>query len=145
MISRLRRLVPGLHASRAEPAELRPVGDDHPKDAFFSRPLVVTALTTKVDDVTSDSETPQVRVSFVATIKDADGRRCPEMAVYAKLVGPHRTATGMGHTSLLGQVTFRMSGPTGDYSCAIEDVAGGALGLDEDASILHAEIVASPA
>lgn len=160
MLTRLRRLVPGLRSSAPERDTLRVVADDHPKDAFFTRPLVVTSLTTSVEDVEDvvrarseqtapevapDTPASQVRVSFVATIKDADGKRCPDMAVYARITGPHRSATGMGHTSLLGQVTFRMSGPPGDYACIVEDVAGGALGLDTDASVLHAEVVASPA
>ena len=146
MLSRLRRLVPGLRAPARDSDELRVVGDDHPKDAFFTRPLVVTSLTTAVEDVPVEGDVePRIRASFVATIKDADGKRCPDMAVYASIVGPHRSATGMGHTNMLGQVTFRMSGPPGDYACTVEDVAGGALGLDTKASILYAEVVASPA
>lgn len=113
------------------------VGDDHPKDAFFTRPLRVTELSTQVED-----RGEGVRVSFVATVKDAVGRRCPEMAVHARVVGPQRDATGMGHTSMMGTVTFRMSGPRGDYRCVIEDVAGGALGLDEEASALVAAVLA---
>lgn len=135
----LRRLLPG---TRTEPHEgLRVVGDDHPKDAFFASPLRVTSLTTKVEELDSVDAEELIRVSFVATIKDAEGKRCPDMAVYARVAGPHRSATGMGHTSMLGQVTFRMSGPPGTYTCAIEDVAGGALGLDE-ASTLRAELSA---
>ena len=148
MITLIRRLVAGRSGSAKASAsdELRPVADDHPKDAFFTRPLRVTALQASVEDVeVADDEDPRVRVAFLATIKDADGKRCPDMAVYARITGPHRSATGMGHTSLLGQVTFRMSGPPGEYTCTIDDVAGGALGLDHDASTLHAEIVATPA
>jgi len=155
MLTRLRRLVPGLHSHEQEDGELRVVNDDHPKDAFFTRPLVVSSLTSSVEDVApagrdadpgaGDAPAPRTRASFVATIKDADGKRCPDMAVYARIVGPHRSATGMGHTNMLGQVTFRMSGPPGDYACTVEDVAGGALGLDTDASVLHAEVVATPA
>lgn len=144
MITLLRRLVAG----RDEPSDgegLRPVGDDHPKDAFFTRPLSVTQLQARVEDLHADDDAPRVRAVFVATVKDADGKRCPDMAVYARISGPSRTATGMGHTSLLGQVTFRMSGPPGDYTCEIEDVAGGALGLDRDASVLSASISARPA
>lgn len=141
MITLLRRLVPGLRATpETAEDELRPVGDDHPKDAFFAKPLSVTSLSTKVEELASADGSRQLRVGFVATIKDADGKRCPDMAVHARVVGPERSATGMGHTSLLGQVTFRMSGPPGTYSCTIEDVAGGALGLDTEASTLEATI-----
>lgn len=118
---------------------LGPVPDDHPKDAFFARPLRVTDLKTSVED-----HDDGVRVGFVATIKDAEGKRCPEVAVHARVNGPHRQATGMGHTSMMGTVTFRMSGPPGTYTCKIEDVAGGALGLDLDASTLGASMDARP-
>lgn len=117
-----------------------PVADDHPKDAFFRSPLRVSDLRTTVEDHPSG-----VRVSFVATIKDADGKRCPDVAVHARVRGPLREATGMGHTSMMGSVTFRMSGPAGTYACKVEDVAGGALGLDLEASLLRAEVEASPA
>lgn len=112
-----------------------PVPDDHPKDAFFARPLRVTDLRTSVEE-----HADGVRVSFRATVKDAEGRRCPEVAVHASVGGPHRQATGMGHTSMLGTVTFRMSGPAGTYTCQVEDVAGGALGLDVEASVLSSTI-----
>ncbi len=116
-----------------------PVPDDLPRDAFFSRPLRVSELVTRVED-----HEDGVRVSFVATVKDADGKRCPEVAVHARVRGPHRAATGMGHTSMMGKVTFRMSGPAGEYACVVEDVAGGALGLDEEASTLRATVDARP-
>ena len=114
-----------------------PVPDDLPRDAFFARPLQVSELVTQVEE-----HEDGVRVSFVATVKDAEGKRCPDIAVHARVRGPHRAATGMGHTSMMGKVTFRMSGPAGEYTCVVEDVAGGALGLDEDASTLRATVTA---
>lgn len=117
---------------------LGPVPDDHPKDAFFTSPLRVTDLRTRVEDHEGG-----VRVSFLATVKDAEDKRCPEVAVHARVRGPHREATGMGHTSMLGTVTFRMSGPPGDYTCQVEDVAGGALGLDLESSTLRASVDAT--
>lgn len=117
-----------------------PVPDDHPRDAFFASPLRVTELRTAVED--HDAGT---RVSFVATIKDAQGRRCPDVAVHARVRGPQREATGMGHTSMMGSVTFRMSGTAGTYTCVVEDVAGGALGLDLESSTLRATVDARPA
>lgn len=112
-----------------------PVPDDHPKDAFFTSPLRITDLVAAVED-----HPDGVRASFVATIRDAEGRRCPEVAVHARITGPQRRATGMGHTSMMGTVTFRMAGPAGTYTCLVEDVAGGALGLDLDASTVTATI-----
>lgn len=128
------------HGSASALADgLRPVPDDHPRDAFFTSPLRVTSLVTSVDE-----HPDGVRVSFVLTVKDAEGKRCPDVAVHARVDGPHRRATGMGHTSMMGAVTFRMSGPAGTYSCTVEDVAGGALGLDVEASTLHATLHAAP-
>lgn len=143
MMTLLRRLVPGMGPSTAADGELRVVADDHPKDAFFATPLSVASLTTAVEELDHPGDDRQVRVSFAATVRDGEGKRCPEMAVYARIAGPERTATGMGHTSLLGKVTFRMSGPPGTYTCTIRDVAGGGLGLDEDASTLQASIDAT--
>ncbi len=112
-----------------------PVPDDHPKDAFFTSPLRVTDLVADHED-----HDDGMRATFVATVRDAEGRRCPEVAVHARIAGPHRRATGMGHTSMMGTVTFRMSGPVGTYACHVEDVAGGALGLDLEASTLTATV-----
>lgn len=140
MLTRIRRLIPRRPAV-ADPAELRTVEDGQPRDAFFAAPLVVTDLRASVEAMQDeDKATTPHRVSFLATVRDAEGKRCPEMAVHARVAGPHRSATGMGHTSMLGQVTFRMSGPAGVYTCTIEDVAGGALGLDTEASTLTATI-----
>lgn len=116
-----------------------PVPDDHPKDAFFTSPLRVTDLTGDTED-----HPDGMRAAFVATVRDAEGRRCPEIAVHARITGPHRLATGMGHTSMMGTVTFRMAGPVGTYTCQVEDVAGGALGLDLEASTLTATVDARP-
>jgi hypothetical protein len=139
--SRFRPPSPGRRsARRGDPATtlvegFGPVPDDHPRDVFFTSPLRVTDLRTTVEDHPAG-----VRVSFLATVKDAEGRRCPDVAVHARVRGPERAATGMGHTSMMGGVTFRMSGPAGSYTCVIEDVAGGALGLDLDASVVRATV-----
>lgn len=113
------------------PAELTRVEDSHPKDGLFAQPLVVTALTA------SDPE-PQdgghVRVTFRATVKDVEGRRCPDVAVDATIRGPERTATGTATTDLMGAVRFRMTGPAGDYEATIDQVAAGGLAWDPDAS-----------
>lgn len=111
--------------------ELVQVEDSHPKDGLFSQPLVVSALTASEPELRDDD---QVRVSFRATIKDADGRRCPDVAVAATIVGPDRTATGTATTDLMGAVRFRMTGPPGAYRLTIDDVAAGGLAWDADAS-----------
>ena len=108
------------------------VPDDLPRDHVFAAPLVITKLSaTSLDD-------PADTVEFKATLKDAEGKRCPEVAVYAEITGPERTGEGMAHTDLLGVVKFRMHGPPGEYRCRITNVAGNALDLDADASTLEA-------
>lgn len=111
--------------------ELVKVEDSHPKDELFSQPLVVTALTAAEPE---EREGGQVRVTFRATVKDADGRRCPDVAVAATIVGPDRTAAGTTTTDLMGAARFRMSGPRGAYQLTIDDVAAGGLTWDTEAS-----------
>lgn len=111
--------------------ELVQVHDSHPKDGLFDQPLVVTALTASEPEAREDG---QVRIAFRATIKDAEGRRCPDVAVTATIVGPDRTAAGTTTTDLMGAVRFRMTGPPGTYRITIDDVAAGALAWDVDAS-----------
>ncbi len=110
--------------------ELTRVEDSHPKDGLFRQPLVVAALTAA--DLEERGE-DQVRATFRATIKDAEGRRCPDVAVEATIVGPDRTATGSATTDLMGAVRFRMTGPAGSYRITIDDVAAGGLDWDRDA------------
>ena len=113
------------------PDELTKVEDSHPKDGLFSQPLVVSALVAADPEPRDDG---QVRVTFRATIKDAEGRRCPDVAVDATITGPERTATGTATTDLMGAVRFRMTGPPGTYEVAIDGVAAGGLRWDPDAS-----------
>ncbi len=110
--------------------ELTRVEDSHPKDGLFRQPLVVAALA--AGDLEDRGE-DQVRATFRATIKDAEGRRCPDVAVEATIVGPDRTATGSATTDLMGAVRFRMTGPAGSYRITIDDVAAGGLDWDRDA------------
>lgn len=105
--------------------------DSHPKDALFAQPLVVAAVTSPEPEPRDDG---QVRVTFRATVKDAEGRRCPEIAVEATIRGPERTATGTATTDLMGAVRFRMTGPVGTYAFRVDDVAAGGLAWDRDAS-----------
>lgn len=72
-------------------------------------------------------------MTFQVTIRDAEGKRCPDLAVEARVRGPDRTATGMAHTDVFGQAWIRMSGVPGTYRCDILDVAGGAIALERPA------------
>ena len=111
------------------------VEDSHPKDGLFAQPLVVTALTAADPEPLDDGTT---RVTFRATVKDAEGRRCPDVAVDATVVGPERSATGTATTDLMGAVRFRMTGPSGTYTATIDDVAAGGLAWDVGASVTSA-------
>lgn len=116
------------------------VEDSHPKDGLLAPPLVVASL------VASEPETvapDQVRVAFRAVVKDAQGRRCPDLAVDATIAGPTRTASGTATTDLMGAVRFRMTGPAGSYHVTIDGVAAGALAWDADASVTTATITAT--
>lgn len=112
-----------------------PVPDDMPKSGLFTEPIVVATLTPKDPEPLDDDRT---RVVFRAVVKDAEGRRCPDLAVDATITGPERTATGTGTTDLMGAITFRMVGPAGRYVIRIDDVAAGALALDRETSALEA-------
>ena len=117
-----------------DPAVSGPLPDDLPRREF-TEPLRVTALDVLLPEPTGSG---QVRITFRATVRDAAGRRCPDLAVEATIAGPERSASGMAHTDLLGQVRFRMTGPDGSYRIEITDVAAGALRLDRDGSQLVA-------
>lgn len=122
-----------------EELELTQVPDDLPRDSIFEQPIRVDALSAK--DV-EELDAGQVRVSFRVVVKDAVGKRCPDLAVEATIEGPERTSSGMTTTSLMGAATFRMSGPSGTYRITVDDVAAGALELDRDGSVLELEVEA---
>jgi hypothetical protein len=115
------------------------VPDDLPRDSLFQQPIVVDQLGVK--DV-EELEDGQVRVVFRAVVRDAVGKRCPDLAVFAEVAGPERTAAGQGTTDLMGAILFRMVGPRGTYAIRIDDVAAGALELDREASTLELTVEA---
>lgn len=110
--------------------ELRPVPDDLPRDTLFAQPLVVTAA------VLGDPEqvTGGHRVTFRVLVRDAEGKRCPDVHVESRVAGPDRTAVGEVTTDMLGGARFRMTGPAGDYRLDVVEVAGAALAWDREAS-----------
>lgn len=116
---------------------VRPLPDDLPRDDVFVQPLVVSGLDV-LDPVHLDDG--RMRVAFRVTVRDAEGKRCPDLAVTGRISGPRREAQGMGHTDLMGRVTFRMTGPAGGYAFEMLDVAAGALDWDREASVLGAEV-----
>lgn len=110
-----------------------PVPDDVPKRGLFTEPIVVSSLETREPEPLEEG---RVRVTFRAVVKDAEGRRCPDLAVDATVTGPERSAGGTGTTDLMGAIRFRMTGPPGHYAIRIDDVAAGGLDLDREASTL---------
>jgi hypothetical protein len=124
-----------LGIQKTPPGErLTKVADDLPRDSLFAQPLVC--------DVVGSAEThdDDHRVSFKVTVKDAEGKRCPDIFVAATVSGPERTASGETTTNMLGTATFRMAGPAGEYAIRVTDVAAGALDWDRATSTAHLEV-----
>lgn len=129
----LRRLQRRLRPRPTVP--LSPVADGLPKTGFFSQPVRVTSLEVLDPELLDDGHH---RASFRVEVRDADGRRCSELAVDAKLTGPERTADVQGVTDLFGRVRLRMAGPPGEYAVEILDVAANGLAWDREAGPLQA-------
>lgn len=104
---------------------LEPQPDDLPKRGLFSEPVRITRLESLDPEPQPDG---QVRVTFLLEVKDAEDRRCSDLAVDVTVTGPERSSTVQPHTDLLGRARVRMSGPAGNYHLEVLDVA--ARGLD---------------
>lgn len=123
--------VPTLRLRRRRPVlATEPQPDAHPKTGLFAEPVRVTSLTV-LDPEPLDDGTR--RVIFLAEVRDAEGRRCPDVSVEATVTGPERTRTVQGTTDLLGRIRFRTSGPEGTYRIELRDVAAGGLAWDPQA------------
>lgn len=101
--------------------------DDLPKAGLFAEPVRVARLDPLAADAVDDGTW---RTSFLLEVRDAEDRRCSDVAVQATVHGPERSATVEGHTDLLGRVRFRMTGPPGTYEIEVVDVAAGGLAWD---------------
>lgn len=114
--------------------QLRRVPDDLPRDMLFEQPLLC--------DVTGNAEThdDDHRVVFKVVVRDAAGKRCPDLFVEAEVTGPERSATGDTTTNMLGTASFRMTGPAGEYAIRVTDIAAGALEWDRANSTAHLEV-----
>lgn len=119
-----------LGTSGATPGELRRVPDDLPRDTLFAQPLVVTAAPLGAAEPVDGGR----RITFRVLVRDAEGRRCPDVHVEARVTGPERSAVGEATTDMLGGARFRMTGPAGPYRLDVVEVAGGALSWDRDTS-----------
>ena len=110
--------------------------DGVPKHGFFTEPVRVSALEVLDPEQTDDGGQ---RVTFRVEVRDAEDRRCSELAVDARISGPERSRDVQAVTDLLGRVRVRMTGPPGDYRIEITDVAARGLAWDRDAGPRTAE------
>lgn len=118
-----------------EGEQLRRVPDDLPRDMLFAQPL-----TCEVTGAEDHAEDGTARAVFRVLVRDAQGKRCPDLAVETVVTGPGREATGSTTTSMLGIATFRMQGPAGAYRAEVTDVAANALAWDREQSVRTAEV-----
>jgi hypothetical protein len=117
------------------------VEDNAPRDSIFEQPLDASVTHHGVEAVDDD----RLRVTFRVIVRDAGGRRCPELAVNATIQGPDRTASGEALTDLMGAVRFRMVGPAGTYRFQLDEVAAKALTWTSDDSVVQVEVSAGDA
>lgn len=114
--------------------ELQP--DGLPKTGLFSEPIRITALEALEPETLEDGAR---RVTFMLEVKDADGRRCSDLAIDARVEGPERSASVQVTTDLFGRARIRMSGPPGRYELEILEVAAKALRWAADEGPRHVD------
>ncbi len=125
VLSRLRPAPDARHVGTLEK-----VPDSHPKTGLFTEPVRIADLRARDPEDLGDGRR---RVTFQATVRDAEDRRCPDLSVEAEVTGPERTGGGQSTTDLMGSVKVRMEGPPGTYRVRIVDVAAGGLAWDTTA------------
>lgn len=125
MIVVLRRL----RAARRKRVTVEVQPDGVPKTGLFAEPIRVSSLRVMDPEPFDDV---QRRVTFLIEIRDAEGRRCSDVAVEATVASPLRERTAQGATDLLGRIRFRTIGPAGDYAIEIRNVGAGGLRWDPD-------------
>ena len=118
-----------LRRKRRTQLTLEPQPDDLPKRGLFAEPVRVASLTVLDPEDLGDG---QHRVTFMVEVRDAEDRRCPDIAVEAIVTGPERTRTAQGTTDMLGRIRFRTTGLAGTYRIELHDVAAGGLEWDRE-------------
>ncbi len=98
--------------------------DGLPKTGLFTEPIRVTMLEALEPELVEDGAR---RVTFRVEVKDAEGRRCSDLAVDARITGPERSAKVQVVTDLFGRARIRMTGPAGTYELELLEVAAKAL------------------
>lgn len=114
-----------------------PQPDGLPKTGLFSEPIRITSLEALEPETLDDGAR---RVTFRIEVKDADGKRCSDLAVDAHIGGPERRATVQVTTDLFGRARIRMSGPPGRYELEVLEVAAKALRWAADEGPRRADI-----
>jgi len=119
-----------LFRARARSFTIERQPDGLPKRGLFTEPIRVSRLDVLPFETLEDD---QVRTTFLVEVKDAEDRRCPDLAVEATVSGPERTATVQGNTDMMGRLRFRMAGPPGEYAIHLDLIAPGGLDWATDA------------
>ena len=112
--------------------------DGLPKSGLFAEPIRITRLDELEIERLDDGER---RVVFMVEVRDAEDKRCSDVAVEAHMRGPQRASTVSGTTDLLGRVRFRMAGPPGSYEISITDVGAHGLVWDRGAGPVDATTI----
>lgn len=134
--------LPRLRRRRPPAITLERQVDALPRRGLFTEPLRITRLDVLDPELLEDGNH---RATFRIEVRDAEGRRCPEVAVEACLTGPERERTVQGTTDLLGRIRFRMAGPPGRYAILVTDVGAGGLDWDAGTGPRSGELRIEPA
>jgi hypothetical protein len=123
--------------------ELEVHPDDLPKTGLFAEPVRVETITVLDPEAQDDG---RLRVTFLVEVRDAEDKRCSNLAVEARVTGPERSRTVAGNTDLMGRLRFRMVGPPGRYAIEVLDVAAKGLAFDPALGTVEAstEVVPPP-
>ena len=132
-------MIRGARRRRRPRVTLERQPDGLPKTGLFAEPVRVTRLDALDPELVEDG---RHRVTFQVEVKDAEGRRCSDLAVDARITGPERAATVQGTTDMFGRVRIRMTGPAGEYHLEVLEVAAKGLDFDRDAGPTTATVTA---
>lgn len=129
VLDRLRRAVRRTRPAPSFTLERQP--DALPKTGLFAEPVRIASLRVLDPEPQADG---RIQVTFLVEVRDAEDRRCSDLAVEAHVGGPERGGTVSGTTDMMGRIRFRLTGPAGDYAIEVRDVAAGGLAFDVDNS-----------
>ena len=130
-------MIRGARRRRRPRVTLERQPDGLPKTGLFAEPVRVTRLDALDPELVEDG---RHRVTFQVEVKDAEGRRCSDLAVDARITGPERAATVQGTTDMFGRIRIRMTGPAGEYRLEVLEVAAKGLAFDRDAGLTTATV-----